>query len=136
MRLLEEVRLTVEELEAIRLRDLEDLEQEEAGARMNVSRPTFQRILESARRKLADALFNGKAVRVEGGHFEMASRRFRCRSGHEWEISFEALANALPQTCPTCETREITPLAPAGLGATTVPEGIGVVTQGTLPREQ
>jgi predicted DNA-binding protein (UPF0251 family) len=116
MRLLEEVRLSVEELEAVRLRDLEDLEQEVAGERMNVSRATFQRILESARRKLADALLNGKAIRIQGGRFEMASRRFRCVSGHEWEMPFEALVNALPETCPTCATRDIAPLLPAGFG--------------------
>jgi len=116
MSLLEEVRLSVEELEAIRLRDLEDLEQEQAGEKMNVSRPTFQRILESARRKLAEALLNGKAIRIQGGRFEIASRRLRCVSGHEWEMSFEALAKALPETCPTCGTRDIAPLLSAGSG--------------------
>ncbi len=69
--LLEEVILNVEELEAIRLKDLEDLEQEKAAKKMNVSRGTFQRILNSARQKIADALINGKAIRIEGGYFEI-----------------------------------------------------------------
>jgi predicted DNA-binding protein (UPF0251 family) len=73
MRVLEEVRLSVEEAEAIRLKDLEGLEQEEGAQRMNISRPTFQRVLASARQKTADALLNGKAIRIEGGSFEMAS---------------------------------------------------------------
>jgi len=70
LRFLEEVRLSLEEAEAIRLKDLEDLDQEQAAMRMNISRPTFQRVLESARKKVADALLNGKAVRIEGGNFE------------------------------------------------------------------
>lgn len=65
---LEEVVLSDDEFEAIRLADYEGLYQEAAAERMNVSRPTFGRILESARRKTADALLNGKALRIEGGH--------------------------------------------------------------------
>jgi hypothetical protein len=38
---------------------------------MNISRPTFQRVLVSARQKIADALLNGKAIRIEGGNFEI-----------------------------------------------------------------
>jgi uncharacterized protein len=71
MRELEEVNLSIEEAEAIRLKDLEGLEQEEAAEKMNISRPTFQRILASARRKISDVLLNGKAIRIEGGNFEV-----------------------------------------------------------------
>lgn len=67
LRLLEEVTLTLDELEALRLADLEELYQEEAADRMKISRPTFGRIVESARRKVAGALVNGKALRLEGG---------------------------------------------------------------------
>jgi predicted DNA-binding protein (UPF0251 family) len=79
MRFLEEVRMSVEEAEAIRLKDIEGLEQEEGAARMNVSRPTFQRMLVSGRRKMADALLNGKAVRIEGGNFEVMMGSRQCR---------------------------------------------------------
>jgi len=72
LRLLEENRLNIEEIEAIRLHDLEHLEQAEGAVRMNISRPTFQRLLASARRKIADSLLNGKALRIEGGHYELA----------------------------------------------------------------
>lgn len=72
MRVLDEVRLTVEEAEAIRLKDLEALEQEDGAEKMNISRPTFQRVLAAGRKKIADALLNGKAIRIEGGNFEMA----------------------------------------------------------------
>jgi predicted DNA-binding protein (UPF0251 family) len=69
---LDEVRLSVEEAEAIRLKDLEGLEQEQSAEKMNISRPTFQRVLASARQKIADALLNSKAIRIEGGNFEVA----------------------------------------------------------------
>jgi len=72
MRVLEEVCLTVEEAEAIRLKDLEALEQEDGAEKMNISRPTFQRVLAAGRRKIADALLNGKAIRIEGGNFEIS----------------------------------------------------------------
>src|SRR4030067_346636 len=80
LRDLEEVCMSVEETEAVRLKDLEGLEQEQGAEKMNISRPTFQRILASARLKIADALLNGKAIKIEGGHFELANRRFRCGS--------------------------------------------------------
>lgn len=69
LRLLSEVCLSFEELEAVRLRDIEDLDQEQCAGRMNISRPTFQRVLKSARRKIADGLIGGKAIRVDGGKF-------------------------------------------------------------------
>ena len=72
LRVLDEVILSVEEAEAVRLKDLEGLAQAPSAEKMNISRPTFQRVLASARQKIADALLNGKAVRIEGGNFEVA----------------------------------------------------------------
>jgi predicted DNA-binding protein (UPF0251 family)/predicted Fe-Mo cluster-binding NifX family protein len=69
---LEEIVLTVDEFEALRLADHEGLYHEEAAVRMNVSRPTLGRILDAARRKVADALVGGKALRIEGGRVEVA----------------------------------------------------------------
>ena len=71
LRFLSEVRLSVEEAEALRLKELEGLEQSEAAQRMGVSRPTFQRVLGAARKKVAEALLNGKAIRIEGGSFQL-----------------------------------------------------------------
>jgi uncharacterized protein len=107
MRNLEEVCLSVEELEAIRLKDLEGLEQEQGAERMNISRPTFQRVLTSARQKIADALFNGKAVRIEGGNFEILPCHFRCQNSHEWDVPFETVIGSLLQSCPVCNTTNI-----------------------------
>lgn len=82
---LEEVRLTIEELEAVRLRDLVALEHEECAGRMLISRPTFHRVLASARLKITDALINGKAIRVEGGNYRLDSSLLECRRcGHRW----------------------------------------------------
>ena len=66
---LEVVRLRVEELEALRLVDLLNLEHEEAARRMNVSRKTLWRDLKSGRKKIADALTEGKAIEIKGGNF-------------------------------------------------------------------
>jgi len=113
---LEEERISVEEAEAIRLKDLEELELEDCAHRMNISRTTFSRILNSARKRIADALLSGKAIRIEGGNFKMAVRRYRCVNGHEWDVSFEAMVKEPPRFCLTCNTQRIIPLWPYGLG--------------------
>ena len=59
--------LNIDELESIRLADLEGLGHEVAARRMNVSRPTFGRIVERARRKVAEALVHGRGIGFEGG---------------------------------------------------------------------
>jgi uncharacterized protein len=109
---LEEVCLSIEEVEAIRLKEMEGLEQEEGAERMNVSRPTFQRVLSSARQKMADALLNGKAIRIEGGNFQIAPKKFRCCKGHEWAVPFDAGSNEPPEDCPTCRTSNIEAMQP------------------------
>ena len=75
----EEVMLSVEGLEAIRLNDFEGLDQERAANRMNVSRQTFGRILAEARSTVAEALVMGKVLRIGGGHFIMPPRGRRRR---------------------------------------------------------
>jgi predicted DNA-binding protein (UPF0251 family) len=67
VRVLEQVTLTLDEVEALRLADLNGLYQEQAAAEMKISRPTFSRIVAEARRKVAEALIHGKALRLEGG---------------------------------------------------------------------
>ena len=107
LRLLDEVILSVEEAEAVRLKDLEGLEQKEGAERMNISRPTFQRVLAAARQKMADALLHGKAIRIEGGNFEIAWHRFRCHNGHEWNTSPETITGSPQRFCPACGTAAI-----------------------------
>jgi predicted DNA-binding protein (UPF0251 family) len=104
--MLEEVLLTVDEFEAVRLADLEGLYQEQAAEKMNVSRQTFGRIIESAHKKVAEALVQGKALKIEGGEFEMASmRKFRCGDcQHSWELPY---GTGRPENCPSCKSGNI-----------------------------
>lgn len=64
---LKEIVITLDEFEALRLSDFEGLYQEHCAASMNISRQTFGRIIDSARKKIADALVHGKALKIEGG---------------------------------------------------------------------
>ncbi len=73
---LEETVVTVDEFEAVRLKDLLGLGQEEAAKKMDISQPTFHRLVLGARKKIADALVNGKAIKIEGGNFRMAETTF------------------------------------------------------------
>lgn len=72
---LEVVVMSLDEFEAVRLADLGGLYQEQAAEQMGVSRPTFSRIVESAHRKVADALVHGKALRMEGGPVHLGAHR-------------------------------------------------------------
>lgn len=83
-----EVVIPHDEVEAIRLKDLLGLPQDEAAQQMNISQPTFHRLLLSAHEKMADAVINGKALRIEGGNVTVDAKtippcgwRQRCRHG-------------------------------------------------------
>ncbi len=106
----EENVLKLEELEAIRLKDLEGLEQEACAKQMEVSRPTFQRILLSAREKVTDSLVHGKAIRIDGGHYTRSICPVRCLDcGKEWSESLERIeqdAN-LASRCPKCHSAHL-----------------------------
>ena len=107
MQNLDEVCLTVDEGEALRLADLLGMSHEEAGRRMGVSRATFGRIIQKARKTVADALINGKAIKIEGGNYKVISeaRIFMCRKcDNKWE---EAKATGRPKGCPKCNTDDI-----------------------------
>ncbi|HEY96139.1 MAG TPA: DUF134 domain-containing protein [Dehalococcoidia bacterium] len=116
MRMLEDVHLTIDEVEALRLKEIEDLDQETGAEKMGISRPTFQRILASARKKVANAVLNGKAIRIEGGIFAMENSTYRCFNGHEWNVPFEEMTIMPPELCPTCDTPQIEPVLAAGHG--------------------
>ncbi len=71
LRQLKEVELTFDELESMRLANLEKLGQQEAASRMEIHQSTFQRTLSSAREKVTDAIISGKAIKVSGGDYKM-----------------------------------------------------------------
>lgn len=102
---LELVVLSLDELEAIRLADFEGDQHEHAAAKMNISRPTFGRILEHAHTTVADALLNGKALQIEGGPVTSARRgRVQCRRCQRaWEVPISLAADF---RCPRCQHEE------------------------------
>jgi predicted DNA-binding protein (UPF0251 family) len=71
---LEESTLTVDEFEAVRLKDLEGLDETVAAKKMNISQPTFNRLVSSARKKIADAIVNGKAIKIFGGAYKLSRK--------------------------------------------------------------
>lgn len=97
---LPQIWLSYEELEALRLADLEGLYQAEAASRMEVSRSTFQRILSDARRKVAQALVEGAALVV--GQVETPVQRWRCGAcGYGWAV-LHGSGEAVAPACPRC----------------------------------
>lgn len=110
LRQLEEVELTVDELEALRLKDLEGLEQEEAAERMGVARTTFRRVLVSARSKVAQALVEGKAIRIEGGPYVHVGAVVCADCGER----FQPEPAAGSGVCPRCGSPRLEPGAGRG----------------------
>ena len=101
---LEEIALKVEELEAMRLKDMEGLSQEECAKQMEVSRQTFQNIIEEARRKLTLALVEGKAIRIGGGNFVTKQCRYYCtKCDRFYAIQYKVDK----EKCPQCGSTEI-----------------------------
>ena len=102
--------LRIEEIEAIRLKDVEKLEQEECAEKMEVSRQTFQRILNSGREKIADSIIYGKAIRIEGGNFTRNICPVRCLDcGKEWKESYENFEKVIngKYICPDCQSQKV-----------------------------
>jgi len=96
------VGLTIDEVEALRLVDLDGLSHEEAAASLGVSRQTVGRALDTARRKVADALVNGKALAIGGGAYQVARARCCDACGWQWQVPVEATTVAAVETCPAC----------------------------------
>jgi predicted DNA-binding protein (UPF0251 family) len=98
---LEEMHLTLDELEALRLADLNGFYQDQAAKEMQISRQTFGRILVSAHKKIAEALIHGKYIKVSGGAINMhGDRKFKClECNHIWEKPF---GGGRPAKCPAC----------------------------------
>lgn len=99
---LDEIVMTLDEFEALRLADLEGLYQEQAALEMRVSRATFSRIVESARHKVADALVHGKLLRIEGGPVQLG--RPRCCRRHDVAPSGQAPPRAPRSGAPSPES--------------------------------
>lgn len=105
MRDLESVSLLFEEFEALRLADYEDLTQEEAAKKMNISRPTFTRLYDKARKNIAKAFVEGKAIIIQGGTYITDDYWYRCENCHETMVTVKPVSQ-----CRNCESGEITQL--------------------------
>jgi len=113
---LDETVLTMDEFEAVRLADFEGYYQAGAAEFMHVSRQTFGRILESAHRKIGEALVYGKGLKIEGGDYKMTGmREFKCYDcQHTWKRAF---GGGRPPACPACGSGNFHRIdAAAGLG--------------------
>ena len=101
---IEEIIIKVEELEAMRLKDIEELNQEECAEKMHVSRQTFQNIIDSARKKIATAIIEGKAINISGGNYTRNVCQFKCIvCGNIYEIKYEEDRSI----CPVCGSSEV-----------------------------
>lgn len=101
---LEEIQLKLEEVEAMRLKDIEKLSQEECAEKMHVSRQTFQLVIDKARTKVAKALTEGKAINIQGGNYTLNICKYQCEScGHEFNEAYEKEI----LVCPVCGAEEV-----------------------------
>jgi predicted DNA-binding protein (UPF0251 family) len=98
-----EVILCLEEYEAIRLLDYQNLTQEEAAVFMDVSRPTLTRIYEEARNKVATAFVEGRDLIFKGGDFYFEKNWYKCNS---CQASFSDFSENV-SNCPVCNSKEI-----------------------------
>ncbi len=93
------------------------MEQEACAEKMKVSRPTFQRILRAARSKLAEALTDGKAIRIEGGKFKVTNRSLKCIScKYQWQVPFGTGRRGKELSCPKCAGKGVFRVDKAGRG--------------------
>ena len=102
----ERVVLLFEEYEAIRLCDYENLTQEKSASRMNISRPTFTRLYDKARKTIAKALIEGKSLVIQGGTYITDDYWFRCSDCNEITISLKPL-----KQCRKCDSDNIVQLS-------------------------
>ncbi|KGM97548.1 hypothetical protein Z968_03245 [Clostridium novyi A str. 4552] len=101
---IEEIKLRLEELEAMRLKDIEGLNQEECAERMQVSRQTFQNIIDSARKKVTLALTKGSAINISGGDYTTHHCKFKCLNCEEvYHINYEQDR----KKCPSCGSENV-----------------------------
>lgn len=98
------VTIKIEELEAIRLKDLLGLSQQACAERMGISRQTFQIIIDSARKKVAEALTEGLGIEIKGGDFTSNACKLKCNS---CQSVYEVKYTKDRQVCPICNSQKV-----------------------------
>ena len=101
-------KLSLDEFEAIRLADYNGYSQEEAASEMGISRSTFSRLIENARKKLAEFLILGKLLSIDGGNIHFRNNIIRCES---CGYMFKTDINASFAECPNCKSTSLVNLA-------------------------
>jgi predicted DNA-binding protein (UPF0251 family) len=105
---LEQVLLSLDEFEAIRLADQIGLSHEEAAEEMGISRSTFSRLIDKSRGKLAEFLFGGKLLTIDGGNVHFRKNIYRCLNcGHMFKLDIQAPLSE----CPECQSKNLLNLA-------------------------
>ncbi len=105
---LERIQLALDEFEAFRLADHIGLSHAEAADEMGISRPTFSRLIEKARKNVADFIIQGKLLTIEGGSVHFRNNIIRCQScGHMFRIN---ISNTISE-CPACHSKQLINLA-------------------------
>ena len=105
---LQHTNLTLDEYEAFRLSDYNGLSHAEAADEMEISRSTFTRLIEKARKKIAGMIINGKMITIGGGNVHFRTNIIRCHScGHMFNININVEINE----CPACHSKNIINLA-------------------------
>ncbi len=107
-KLLDQTILTLDEFEAFRLADHIGLSHAEAAEEMEISRSTFTRLIEKARRTIADLIIQGKLLTIEGGNIHFRKNIIRCNDcGHMFNINI----NSSFAECPACNSKNLVNLA-------------------------
>ncbi|MGM0406415.1 MAG: DUF134 domain-containing protein [Bacteroidota bacterium] len=105
---LESVILSLDEFEAFRLADDLGLSHEEAAEEMEISRPTFTRLIEKARKKIAEFIIGGKVLSIDGGNIHFRNNIIKCQScGHMFRTRFDENITE----CPSCHSDRLLNLA-------------------------
>jgi predicted DNA-binding protein (UPF0251 family) len=105
---LEQILMTLDEFEALRLADFIGLSHAEAADEMEISRSTFTRLIEKARKKIADFLIQGKLLTIEGGSIHFRNNIIHCQDcGHMFKTNID---NAISE-CPACHSKNLLNLA-------------------------
>ncbi len=105
---LDQILLTLDEFEAFRLADDIGLSHAEAADEMEISRSTFTRLIEKARKKIAEFIIQGKLLTIEGGSIHFRNNIIRCQScGHMFKINI----NSIVTECPACHSKNLINLA-------------------------
>ena len=107
-KMLKKVEMTLDEYEAIRLADYLNLEHLESSEKMKISRPTFTRLIDRARQKVAAVLIDGKEIVIEGGNIDLQNTIYQC---HDCGDIQESPIKQQNENCPDCGSENVEDLS-------------------------